>query len=240
MSATVQSASDFSELSGRLVRLPTSLRFVNLTVTRRSKITVRETLKRAVDIAGASALLLVTAPLTLGLAALTSRDGAGAFYGHARVGLDGRSFTCWKVRTMVPDAEARLDAMLESDPARQAEWQRDQKLREDPRVTQLGRFLRKTSLDELPQLWNVLKGDMSLVGPRPVTQAELARYGRSAGHYCSVRPGLTGAWQVRRRSGTTYAERVALDRHYVQTHSLAGDLALLCLTPASIWRGTGH
>ena len=137
------------------------------------------------------------------------RPAAAPIYGHERIGRGGRPFLCWKVRTMVPDAEARLEAILRADPVRADEWARDHKLRDDPRVTWLGRWLRLTSLDEVPQLWNVLRGEMSLVGPRPVTRPELARYGASARHYLAVRPGLTGMWQLDGRNALPYARRVA-------------------------------
>jgi lipopolysaccharide/colanic/teichoic acid biosynthesis glycosyltransferase len=125
---------------------------------------------------------------------------------------------------MVPDAELRLAAYLEATPSAAAEWRAHHKLREDPRITPLGHWLRRLSIDELPQLWNVFVGDMSLIGPRPVTAEELVRYGDSASYYCAMRPGMTGLWQVMGRSALSYEERVLLDRRYVEEWSLGLDL----------------
>lgn len=161
--------------------------------------------------------LLALSPLLLYVALRIWReDGAPITFGHYRVGRAGRLFRCLKFRTMVRDADRVLADLLENDPAARLEWQRDQKLRDDPRVTPIGRFLRKTSLDELPQLINILRGEMHFVGPRPVTLEELSRYGDRKRHYLSVRPGLTGLWQVSGRNDTTYDERVWLDSEYVE------------------------
>jgi len=195
----------------------------------------RPVLKRAMDIAGAGALLLFCLPVFAVLAVLIRADGGPALYGHERVGLGGRRFACLKFRSMVTDSAERLAALLASDPAARAEWEATRKLKHDPRVTRIGRFLRATSLDELPQLINVLRGEMSLVGPRPVPAAELeAEYGAAAGHYMSVRPGITGLWQVSGRSDTTYAKRVALDVHYAVNPSLWQDIRILLKTPAVV------
>lgn len=148
------------------------------------------------------------------------RDGAPIFFGHYRVGRDGRLFRCLKFRSMYVNAEQMLAHVLRDDAEARAEWARDHKLTKDPRVTPVGDFLRRTSLDELPQLFNVLRGEMSLVGPRPITVSELTRYGRVRWHYLSVRPGMTGLWQVSGRNETSYAERVAMDRYYVGRRSL--------------------
>jgi exopolysaccharide production protein ExoY len=196
--------------------------------------------KRLVDVVGAAVLLVLLLPVLLTIVALVWATGGDPIYGHERVGRGGRPFLCWKVRTMVPDAEARLEAVLRADPVRAAEWARDHKLRDDPRVTRLGRWLRLTSLDELPQLWNVLAGEMSLVGPRPVTRPELARYGASARHYLVVRPGLTGMWQLDGRNDLPYARRVLLDRFYVMKPSIRRDFALLWRTPFAIALRTGR
>jgi exopolysaccharide production protein ExoY len=196
--------------------------------------------KRAIDLAGAAGLLALLLPVLLAMLALVWADGGAPIYGHERVGRGGRRFRCWKLRTMVPDAEARLAGILRDDPSRRAEWARDHKLRDDPRVTRLGRWLRLLSLDELPQLWNVLAGEMSLVGPRPVTRPELARYGASARHYLAVRPGLTGMWQLDGRNDLPYARRVLLDRFYVMRPSIGRDFALLSRTPFAIARRTGR
>lgn len=143
-------------------------------------------------------------------------DGAPITYGHYRVGIGGQLFRCLKYRSMVRDSDRVLADLLASDPAARDEWALGHKLRNDPRVTPIGRFLRKTSLDELPQLFNILRGEMHFVGPRPVTMDELSRYGRRRRHYLSVKPGMTGLWQVSGRNNTTYDERVALDTDYVE------------------------
>ncbi|MGG5812410.1 sugar transferase [Falsiroseomonas sp. CW058] len=196
---------------------------------------LRPAAKRALDILGAGLLLLLCAPVFLVLAVLVKRDGGPVFYAHQRVGRGGRSFGCLKFRSMVADADRRLAALLERDPAARAEWDSTRKLKNDPRVTWVGRFLRATSLDELPQLINVLRGEMSLVGPRPVIAAELAAYyGASAQHYLAVRPGITGPWQVSGRSDTSYAQRVALDVAYVSHPSLWNDIRILLRTPVAV------
>lgn len=196
--------------------------------------------KRSLDLTVGAALLLALLPLMCLLTIAVRLDGGPAFFGHRRVGLAGREFRCWKFRSMRPDAEEALAALLATDPAARAEWEACRKLKRDPHVTRLGRFLRVSSLDELPQLWNVLRGDMSLVGPRPVTADELAQhYGRAARAYLLVRPGVTGPWQVSGRSETDYAFRVRLDAAYVRNHSVPGDLKLLALTVGAVLRGRG-
>jgi lipopolysaccharide/colanic/teichoic acid biosynthesis glycosyltransferase len=196
--------------------------------------------KRAMDLVGAALLLVLFAPLMALIAALVARDGGPVFYAHRRVGRDGTSFGCLKFRTMVPDAEQRLAELLERDPEARAEWETTRKLKRDPRVTPVGRFLRASSLDELPQLVNVLKGEMSLVGPRPVQQAELNDfYGTAASHYRAVRPGLTGLWQISGRNDTSYAYRVALDVAYVSHATLLDDLRILLRTPFAVLRRRG-
>jgi undecaprenyl-phosphate galactose phosphotransferase len=179
----------------------------------------------------ALAILVLLAPL-MGVVAflIWRRDGAPLLFAHYRVGHDGKLFRCMKFRTMYRDAERMLAELLEKDPAARAEWQREQKLLRDPRVTPIGHFLRRTSLDELPQLFNVLRGDMSLVGPRPITVGELTRYGRVRWHYLSVRPGMTGLWQVSGRNNTSYEERVALDQRYVEERSVWMNLHILLKT----------
>jgi lipopolysaccharide/colanic/teichoic acid biosynthesis glycosyltransferase len=180
---------------------------------------------------GAALLLILFSPLMLLVAWLTWRnDGAPIFFAHFRVGCDGKLFRCLKFRTMFRDSEQMLANLLRDDPQARAEWERDQKLVNDPRVTPIGNLLRRTSLDELPQLFNVLRGEMSLVGPRPITVAELGRYGGVRWHYLSVRPGLTGLWQVSGRNDTTYEERVALDRRYVEHRSMWLNLRILFKT----------
>ncbi|WP_237216611.1 sugar transferase [Falsiroseomonas oryziterrae] len=196
---------------------------------------LRPAAKRALDILGAGALLLLALPAFLIIAALVRMDGGRVFYAHERIGRGGRAFGCLKFRSMVADADKRLAALLERDPAARAEWDSTRKLKNDPRVTWVGRFLRASSLDELPQLINVLRGDMSLVGPRPVQASELAAYyGPAAQHYMTVRPGITGPWQISGRSDTSYAQRVALDVAYVTRPSLLNDIRILLRTPMAV------
>jgi lipopolysaccharide/colanic/teichoic acid biosynthesis glycosyltransferase len=195
---------------------------------------VRQPLKRMIDVTVSIGALVVLFPLVPVLvAAIWLRYRVSPFYGHERVGRDGRRFRCWKLRTMAPDADARLAVLLASSPAAAREWAEVRKLRNDPRILgRIGRFLRRTSLDELPQLWNVLAGDMSLVGPRPVVGEELDHYGAQVNWYLAVRPGLTGPWQVGGRSDTSYAARVQLDVGYARVPSLRRDLVILVRTLA--------
>ncbi len=196
--------------------------------------------KRALDVLAASAGLLVSAPL-LAAAAIATRasDPGPVFYAHERVGKGGRRFRCLKLRTMMVGGDAVLVAHLAANPKAAAEWAETQKLRDDPRVTRWGAVLRKTSIDELPQLINVLRGDMSIVGPRPVTEMELARYGHQQRIYLSVRPGVTGPWQVSGRSSIGFQRRVALDTHYVKTWSLLKDVRLMLLTVPAVLASRG-
>ncbi|MDX2265278.1 MAG: sugar transferase [Hyphomicrobiales bacterium] len=193
--------------------------------------------KRIMDVAIAGCAVLALAPLFLIVAALIALTmGRPVLFIQNRVGFGGHTFPCLKFRTMVTDAGARLEAHLAADPEAAAEWRATQKLRNDPRVTWLGRALRKSSLDELPQLFNVLRGDMSCVGPRPITPSEVLRYGRRAADYVKVRPGLTGLWQVNGRSQTTYGRRVLLDCVYVRRVSPPADIAILLRTPLALFR----
>jgi exopolysaccharide production protein ExoY len=166
-------------------------------------------------------------------------EGGPVLFKQQRVGLGGRMFGCYKFRSMLPNAEAALHDYLERHPEAKYEWETNHKLVKDPRVTALGQFLRKTSLDELPQLWNVVVGDMSIVGPRPIVPAEMSRYGSVLAHYCSVRPGLTGLWQVSGRSDCTYPERVALDARYVEEWTLKQDLLILIRTIPALAKQRG-
>ena len=191
--------------------------------------------KRALDILGAGIGLVLLAPFFLIVALMVRADGGPAFFAHQRVGRGGKLFGCLKFRSMVIDSQARLETLLASDPTARAEWEATRKLKNDPRITRIGRFLRSTSLDELPQLINVLRGEMSLVGPRPVQEAEIIRYyGASAAHYMAVRPGITGLWQVSGRSETSYESRVALDVSYVSRPSLLADFSILLRTPVAV------
>ncbi|CAG4884369.1 putative Undecaprenyl-phosphate galactose phosphotransferase [Georgfuchsia toluolica] len=187
-------------------------------------------IKRSFDLVVASLLLILLSPFLLALAILIRREGGTAIYGHTRIGRGGKPFKCLKFRSMRPDADKILKQLLENDPAAKAEWEKDFKLRNDPRITPVGHFLRKTSLDELPQLINVVRGEMSLVGPRPIVTAELERYEDSVDLYLQVRPGVTGLWQISGRNETSYAQRVSLDAWYVRNWSLWYDIAILFKT----------
>ena len=188
-------------------------------------------LKRAFDVFCSGILLAMTSPLFLWVAIqVRLGGGGGVFFGHMRIGQNGVPFPCYKFRTMAVNADVLLKELLANDPAAREEWERDFKLKNDPRVTKIGRFLRKTSLDELPQLWNVLKGQMSLVGPRPVIHAELERYGDQVGYYLEARPGITGLWQTSGRNDVSYETRVNLDAWYVKNWSLFTDLVILIRT----------
>jgi exopolysaccharide production protein ExoY len=181
--------------------------------------------------ASAAVLLVLLSPLMLAIAwCIWREDGAPVLFAHWRVGQKGRLFRCLKFRSMVRRADLVLAEVLERDPAAREEWARDHKLRSDPRVLRMGDFLRKSSLDELPQLFNVLRGDMHLVGPRPVVVQEIPRYGEHKRHYFAVKPGMTGLWQVSGRNNLTYDQRVALDARYVETRSLWMDLRILART----------
>ncbi len=197
----------------------------------------RKAVKRLFDILFVLVTAPVAVPLVAILALIVARDGGSPFYVQHRVGRGGRLFAMWKLRTMVADADRRLEQCLRADPALRAEWEHSQKLRRDPRVTLFGRFLRKSSLDELPQLWNVLKGDMSVVGPRPMMPEQRALYPGDA--YYRLRPGITGAWQVSDRNRTSFAARAEYDAAYERSLSLKGDMAILMATAGAVARGTG-
>ena len=198
----------------------------------------RTAFKRVLDIA----LVCLAAPiivLTVALLALgAARDGGNPFYCQDRVGRDGRVFRMWKLRTMVLDADARLADHLASDATARREWDTSQKLKSDPRITRFGRMLRKCSLDELPQLWNVLTGEMSLVGPRPMMTSQQDIYPGTA--YYRLRPGITGSWQVSRRNESSFAERAGFDTDYEQSLALGTDLRLLVRTVGVVLRATGY
>ena len=193
--------------------------------------------KRALDLALVLLALPVVLPLLIVLALLVARDGHSPFFLQQRLGSDGRSFRIFKLRTMVPDAEGALKSILATDPVAAAEWRRKQKLRNDPRITPLGHVLRSTSLDELPQLLNVLLGHMSLVGPRPMMPAQRKLYPGTA--YFRARPGITGLWQVADRNDNTFASRADFDARYVETMSVGLDLRTLARTVAVVFRRTG-
>ncbi len=197
------------------------------------------TAKRVFDLTLGILLLIASAPLLLIIAILVALDGGPVLYRHSRVGKGITPFDCLKFRTMILDADHCLDEYLGHHPQASDEWARDQKLMFDPRITPIGKFLRKTSFDELPQIFNVLRGEMSLVGPRPVTGAELARYKEHVGEYASVLPGITGLWQVSGRNDVSYERRVELDVEYVRNHNLLRDLVILAKTPRVILNPTG-
>ncbi|MEO5641055.1 MAG: sugar transferase [Sphingomicrobium sp.] len=188
-------------------------------------------LTRLLDVVIAAALLFLLAPLMLAAAfAIWASDGRSPLFVQHRLGLGGRSFPCLKLRTMAPDADRRLTLLLERDPAARGRWRLERKLVRDPRTTPLGRLLRLASIDELPQLANVLAGHMSMVGPRPIVAAEVGRYGRRFAAYCDRPPGLTGLWQVSGRSRAGYARRLACDRLFAKRRSLALYLRILAAT----------
>lgn len=197
----------------------------------------RRGLKRALDVTLVVLALPFVLPTMAILVALLAMRGHSPFYRQHRVGLGGKVFTMWKLRTMVPDADKRLKEYLAGNDAARHEWETFQKLKDDPRITPLGHFLRKSSLDELPQLWNVLKGDMSLVGPRPMMPEQSVLY---PGHaYYVLRPGLTGLWQVSDRNASTFAQRAEFDAAYERILSFTTDVRLLFATVGVVFRCTG-
>lgn len=195
--------------------------------------------KRVFDVMAAGCILALCVPLLAVLMGVVALDGGRPVFAHRRVGFGGQTFGCLKLRTMVVDAEQRLGRLLAEDQALAAQWARDHKLDPDPRVTAFGDFLRRSSLDELMQLVNVLRGEMSLVGPRPVTPAEMERYGDSAAAYQSVRPGITGLWQVSGRNDLSYEERIALDVRYARNVGFLSDLSIVVRTFQAVMFCTG-
>ncbi|WP_417585446.1 sugar transferase [Pelagibacterium sp.] len=226
---------DFA-LNRYLVGEPTGLRIPE---NRLSSFYVRVG-KRGFDIMFSILLLPVIVPVIFVLWGIVRLDGGSGFFGHTRVGRDGQRFKCWKIRSMVVGAEARLKEYLDANPEAAEEWCRDHKLTNDPRINRLGHVLRKTSLDELPQIWNVLKGEMSFVGPRPIVTEELAKYGSYLPAYLAQKPGITGLWQVSGRNDISYDERVALDVAYLSSCSFIGDLKIILRTGAAVLWKTGR
>lgn len=196
-------------------------------------------LKRSIDLALAATALVLAAPLLVILGALIRLDGGPAIYAHTRVGHRGRTFGCLKLRSMVVDGDAVLQRHLAENPACRSEWEETRKLRNDPRVTAIGAFVRHTSLDELPQLINVLRGEMSIVGPRPVTVEELVRYGPYAPAYLATRPGVTGLWQISGRNDVSYERRVELDNEYVNGWSVLTDARIMVRTIPAVLQARG-
>ncbi|MCF7992560.1 MAG: undecaprenyl-phosphate galactose phosphotransferase WbaP [Thiohalocapsa sp.] len=195
--------------------------------------------KRTFDIVGSVVLILLCAPFLIYCAVGIALGGGPVLFAQTRIGQNGKPFHCYKFRTMVRDAEQVLARLLESSSRARAEWHTDQKLRNDPRVTPIGRFLRAYSLDELPQLWNVLTGEMSLVGPRPIVDSELSRYGDFVDEYLAIRPGMTGLWQISGRNDSGYEQRVFLDSWYVKNWSLWYDLVILMKTFSVVLKREG-
>lgn len=183
---------------------------------------------------GLLVLIFVLPVMLLTAAAVAAQDGGPVLFKHRRIGARGQPFDCLKFRSMRVDAQERLAELLSRDPAARAEWESSQKLRNDPRVTPLGDFLRRTSLDELPQLINLVRGDMNLVGPRPIVESEMVRYGPRLRHYQAVKPGITGLWQVSGRSGVGYRRRVAMDTLYARQRTISLDLWIIARTVPAV------
>jgi lipopolysaccharide/colanic/teichoic acid biosynthesis glycosyltransferase len=197
----------------------------------------RNLFKRILDVTAIVMALPVVVPVVAALAVVVSLEGGNPFYTQMRVGRHGKKFRMWKLRSMVADADARMQEFLQSNPSARAEWDKTQNLQNDPRITGFGRFLRKSSLDELPQLWNVLKGDMSLVGPRPMMISQQLMYPGSA--YYALRPGVTGAWQTAGRNRTSFEARAEFDTDYEAEVSLKTDVTILLRTFSVVLKGTG-
>lgn len=197
-------------------------------------------LKRVFDVAIASTMLFLALPAMFFIVVIMfSTDRGPVFFGHERIGHKGKRFRCLKFRSMIMNSQEALDRHLEMFPLARSEWDANQKLRNDPRITRLGKFLRDTSLDELPQLINVIRGDMSLVGPRPIVQAEVHRYASEIVSYASTRPGITGLWQVSGRSDVDYDQRVQLDAQYVRDWTFLGDMVIMLRTVKVVVCRTG-
>ncbi|MGB5558222.1 MAG: sugar transferase [Paracoccaceae bacterium] len=198
--------------------------------------------KRLVDLVLVVAMLPIVLPILALAWALTAREGGGGFYSQPRIGRDGRVFRCWKIRTMVSDADAELARLMAADPGIATEWRTTQKLRNDPRVTRAGQLLRRTSIDELPQLWNVVMGEMSLIGPRPFTPNQKAMYDKSpdSAAYYTLRPGISGLWQVDRRNSGGFDERAPYDALYARSLSLGHDLRIIGRTLGAVCCATGN
>jgi Undecaprenyl-phosphate galactose phosphotransferase WbaP len=187
-------------------------------------------IKRGFDLILSIILMVLFSPLLIVCAVIIGWSRQGVVFHHERIGQNGKHFFCYKFRTMVPDADQCLAELLAANPSAREEWERDFKLKDDPRVTRFGRFLRRTSIDELPQLWNVIKGEMSLVGPRPIVESELERYGDKVRYYLQAKPGISGLWQISGRSDTDYATRVHMDTWYVKNWTLWYDFFVLIKT----------
>ncbi len=213
---------------------------LTLEVNQKLTCQISQVVKRCFDLAVCSILMLLTAPVFVSIYLIIKLTSRGpAFYGHSRIGRNKKHFKAWKFRSMVVNADAILQQHLQADPLLRKEWDSFHKLRRDPRVTLIGRFLRKTSLDELPQLWNVLCGEMSLVGPRPIVHSEIIKYGQIYRQYLRVTPGITGLWQVSGRNNTTYEMRTRLDDYYVTNWSVSLDIYILARTVKTVLLSEG-
>lgn len=197
-------------------------------------------MKRFIDLLILFLSSFIVVPLVLLVSIIIKLTSKGpVFYGHVRVGQNGKSFKCWKFRSMIVDADKQLEKILKENPAMREEWEKDRKFTNDPRVTPIGKFLRRTSIDEIPQLFNILIGEMSFVGPRPVTAPELVKYGKMADYVLSVKPGLSGMWQISGRSDTIYEERITLDTYYIQNWSVWLDIWIIIRTIWVVLKGKG-
>ncbi|WP_232281943.1 sugar transferase [Roseobacter sp. SK209-2-6] len=194
--------------------------------------------KRLFDICAVLCAAPIVLPILLPFLLLIARDGGNPFYSQLRLGRSGKPYRIWKLRSMVVDADQKLNTYLESSPEAKAEWDETQKLKNDPRITKVGHLIRKTSLDELPQLWNVLTGEMSLVGPRPIMVSQKELY--PGKDYYALRPGITGAWQVSARNECTFADRAAYDGQYLHNLSARTDAVILAKTVVVVCKATGH
>lgn len=227
--ATLEDSSTYAEIAAHPLRKSQWANELPATLFR------YRVVKRSLDVL----LVLLAMPITLlvmgTVAAIVALSSPGPiFYSHRRIRKNGSFFSMWKFRTMCVNSAEVMEEYLAANPAARAEWNKTHKLRKDPRITPIGLFLRRYSLDELPQLWNVLTGQMSLVGPRPIVAAEVEKYGDCFNCYCKVKPGLTGLWQVSGRSSLTYDQRVDLDCEYVRQWSLTGDIKILLKTFSSV------
>lgn len=202
---------------------------------------IPQRIKRTFDLVVSLILMLLFSPLMIACLLIIGWNRKSPVFAHVRVGQNGKPFKCYKFRTMVPDADQRLQELLEKDPSAKQQWEQDFKLKNDPRVTRIGGFLRRSSIDELPQLWNVVKGDMSLVGPRPIVESELERYGDNVRYYLQTRPGISGLWQISGRSDTDYSTRVYMDSWYAKNWTLWYDFFILIKTIQVVFhRGGAH
>jgi Undecaprenyl-phosphate galactose phosphotransferase WbaP len=239
LSESADSVAEVASTSWSRLNLP-SARYTPSRLSGPRRLLRYRVLKRALDIAVILALSPFLLPLLAVIAAAVRLSSPGPiFFSHRRIQRHGSFFSMWKFRTMCVNSAEVLEAYLASDPAARVEWRRTHKLKCDPRVTPVGEFLRRTSLDELPQVWNVLTGTMSLVGPRPIVAAEVEKYGEFFSDYCLVKPGITGLWQVSGRSSCSYVQRVQLDREYAHTWSLRGDFAILFRTLSAVFNQDG-